>query len=73
MIDWRYRHGRANADNYCIELGLYKLGDTGQPRWIPTPLVAQFKSCLADPEASVGYLRSRVPEEEKLAFVAAGA
>lgn len=59
MIDWRYRNGRAGADKYRKELGLYKLGGVGQPRWIPTPLVSQFKSSVANPEAAVGWLVAR--------------
>jgi beta-glucosidase len=64
MIDWRYRHGRANVDKYRIELGLYKLGYPGQPRWTPTPLVTQFKSYLANPEAAIGHLCSPLSPEK---------
>ena len=54
MVDWRYRFGRGPVEEYRLELGLYTLG-TG-PRWTPTPLVEQFRSYVADPEAAVGSL-----------------
>jgi beta-glucosidase/6-phospho-beta-glucosidase/beta-galactosidase len=53
MIDWRYRFGRGPADAYRVELGLYVLG-TGERRWEPTPLVAQFARYAADSSASIG-------------------
>ena len=57
MIDWRYRYGRQPADNYRIELGMYKLRNAPPAaRWEETPLVAQFRSYLADPEEAVGDL-----------------
>jgi hypothetical protein len=57
MIDWRYRHSTAPAEQYRIELGLYRLADH-QPRarWTPTPLVEQFRAFSADPAASIGTL-----------------
>lgn len=62
MIDWRYRHGRAGVDQYRIELGLYRLGSEGQPRWIPTPLVEQFKSYIADPQTAVGTFNTETAQ-----------
>ena len=57
MIDWRYRFGRGPVEKYRIELGLYRLADgEGSPRWNPTPLVAQFRSYVDDPEKSIGDL-----------------
>jgi len=55
MVDWRYRTGREPVEHYHLELGMYRLGE-GAPRWRPTPLVAQFRSAIADPCASIGPL-----------------
>jgi len=56
MVDWRYRTGRQPVERYYIELGLYRLGGASQPRWTPTPLVAQYKSYVSNPEQAVGYI-----------------
>lgn len=53
MIDWRYRFGRGPLEEYYLELGLYTRA-AGQTRWQATPLVEQFRSYIADPEAAVG-------------------
>ena len=58
MIDWRYRTGRLPVERYRIELGLYRLGNPGEPRWTSTPLVPQLKSYIDNPEQAVGDLRS---------------
>jgi beta-glucosidase/6-phospho-beta-glucosidase/beta-galactosidase len=58
MIDWRYRFGRGPLEEYYLELGLYSLNrnSEGEPRWLPTPLVEQFRSYIADPEEAVGHV-----------------
>lgn len=57
MIDWKYRLARGPLDHYRIELGLFKLGKPGEPRWTPTPLVPQIESYLEHPEEAIGNLR----------------
>jgi beta-glucosidase/6-phospho-beta-glucosidase/beta-galactosidase len=55
MIDWRYRFGRAPADRYRLELGLFKLQeDTGNGRWQETPLVEQWNECVNYPARVIG-------------------
>src|SRR3954452_4551144 len=54
MIDWRYRFGKRPLESYRLDLGLYTLGT--ERRWRATPLVEQFQSFTADPEAAVGPL-----------------
>jgi beta-glucosidase/6-phospho-beta-glucosidase/beta-galactosidase len=54
MVDWRYRFGRGPLREYYLELGLFTLGDEGEQRWHATPLVEQFRSYVADPEAAIG-------------------
>jgi beta-glucosidase/6-phospho-beta-glucosidase/beta-galactosidase len=56
MIDWSYRLARGPVEQYRLELGLYKLGRAGEPRWIPTPLVEQFRACVSHPAEAVGTL-----------------
>lgn len=57
MIDWRYRFGKRPLEQYYLELGLYRLGrQSGDPRWLSTPLIEKFQSYVADPCASVGTL-----------------
>jgi beta-glucosidase len=56
MIDWRYRFGRGAVEKYRIELGLYRLAGDGAARWNSTPLVAQFRGYVDDPERSIGSL-----------------
>lgn len=56
MIDWRYRLGRGPLERYRLELGLYKLGEEGGARWIPTPLVQPFLGYRNNPAASIGEL-----------------
>jgi len=57
MIDWRYRMGRGPVERYHLELGLFRLGGPGEPRWTPTPAVTQLRGYINDPELAVGYLR----------------
>ncbi len=57
MVDWRYRTGKAPLEQYYLELGLYRLGPAGSPRWQPTPLVEQFRYAVANPAEAVGELR----------------
>ncbi|NJO81915.1 MAG: family 1 glycosylhydrolase [Blastochloris sp.] len=54
MIDWRYRFGKAPIEQYHLELGMYRLGDDGEPRWRPTTLVERFRRAVADPHGSIG-------------------
>jgi beta-glucosidase/6-phospho-beta-glucosidase/beta-galactosidase len=56
MIDWSYRLARGPLEQYRLELGLYRLGQPGGPRWTRTPLVEQFRSYVAAPEQSIGTL-----------------
>jgi beta-glucosidase len=56
MIDWSYRLARGPVEQYRLELGLYKLGREGEPRWTATPLVEQFRAYVAGPEAAIGTL-----------------
>jgi beta-glucosidase len=58
MVDWRYRLGRRPVERYYIDLGLYKMNDTGTPsRWQATPLVEQMRGYVSDPLASIGPLQ----------------
>jgi beta-glucosidase/6-phospho-beta-glucosidase/beta-galactosidase len=59
MIDWRYRFGRAPVERYRLELGLYRLGEPGGPRWLATPLVQPFLGYRHNTEASVGPLAGK--------------
>jgi beta-glucosidase/6-phospho-beta-glucosidase/beta-galactosidase len=56
MIDWSYRLARGPVEQYRLELGLYKLGRAGELRWVPTPLVEQFRACVSHPAEAVGTL-----------------
>jgi beta-glucosidase len=57
MIDWRYRYGSAPIEAYHLQLGLYRLNPTpSATRWHPTPLVAQFRAHVHQPEQSIGAL-----------------
>ena len=58
MIDWRYRTGRNPRNKYLIELGLYEseVGADGSLRYVPTPLVEQFRSYTSEPQCVVGDL-----------------
>ncbi|HVG00947.1 MAG TPA: hypothetical protein VND68_13995, partial [Chloroflexia bacterium] len=51
-----YRLAKGPVEQYRLELGLYRLGRAGEPRWTATPLVEQFRSYVADPEAAIGTL-----------------
>jgi beta-glucosidase len=64
MIDWRYRFGTEPAENYKIELGLYRLGAAGNnpSRWEPTALVEYFRQFAADPKSSIGYIADSLVE-----------
>lgn len=54
MIDWQYRFGREPLEKYRLELGLYRLGGEGEPRWLETPLVQSFLQQRNDPASSIG-------------------
>lgn len=55
MIDWRYRFGNEPLDRYYLELGLYRLGtQPGEPRWVETPLVSEFRKFVTSPQEAVG-------------------
>ena len=56
MIDWSYRLARGPVEQYRLELGLYRLGREGEPRWNPTPLVQQFRAYMAEPQEAIGTL-----------------
>lgn len=57
MIDWRYRFSNEPLENFYLELGLYTLNrQAGAKRWLPTPLVEQFKQYVGDPVTAVGDL-----------------
>ena len=56
MFDWSYRLAKGPLEQYRLELGLYRLGREGAPRWTATPLVEQFRAYVADPEAAIGTL-----------------
>jgi beta-glucosidase/6-phospho-beta-glucosidase/beta-galactosidase len=71
MIDWRYRFGRADVNQYRIELGLYRLNDAPEgARWLTTPLVEQWQRYVANPEEVVGTLTNAAPLRELAAKVA---
>lgn len=57
MIDWKYRFGKADIEQYRIELGLYRLsGAILGSRWEKTPLVDRWLAHLNDPASSIGTL-----------------
>jgi beta-glucosidase len=58
MIDWRYRYGKLQLNDYRIELGLYKLDDTnGARRWVETPLIKQWRNCIENAHNTIGSLK----------------
>jgi beta-glucosidase/6-phospho-beta-glucosidase/beta-galactosidase len=63
MLDWSYRLGRGPVDQYRLELGLYRLGQAGGPRWLVTPLVDQFRAYVSNPSESIGTL-AKAPQSE---------
>jgi beta-glucosidase len=59
MIDWKYRFGKGDIEQYRIELGLYRLsGAILGPRWEPTPLIDRMRAHVDDPASAVGTLSS---------------
>ena len=72
MIDWKYRLGRQPVERYRIDLGLYTIRDGERRsglttavqeeregtlgRWVPTSLVDQFTSYVAQPAEAIGRL-----------------
>lgn len=57
MIDWRYRFGKMDLDNYRMELGAFRLnGVDGAPRWAETPLVNALHECISNSRESIGEL-----------------
>jgi beta-glucosidase len=59
MIDWRYRYGKLQLDDYRIELGLYKLsGSNRDDRWLETPLVSQFRGYINKSAEVIGKLNA---------------
>ncbi|HXG67320.1 MAG TPA: family 1 glycosylhydrolase [Blastocatellia bacterium] len=61
MVDWRYRLGRRPIEHYYIDLGLYKLDQSGESRWKPTPLVEQLRGYASNPTDAIGFLASAPP------------
>lgn len=60
MVDWRYRFANEPLENYYLELGLYRLNrEAAKPRWLDTPLVAEFQKRVRSPEKYVGDLLPR--------------
>jgi hypothetical protein len=71
MIDWKYRFGKAPAEKYRIELGMYRLNDAPDaPRWSASLLVGEWKRYVADPGAAVGEIATSGPLRELAAKVA---
>jgi len=69
MIDWRYRFSQEPLENFYLELGLYNLNREGKgKRWLETPLVAQMKNLINNPEDSIGQLLVRQEAVESLGF-----
>lgn len=57
MIDWRYRFGSAPLEEFYLELGLYGLNrESARPRWVDTPLVAEFKKYVNSSGEMIGNL-----------------
>jgi len=57
MIDWRYRFSSAPLEEFYLELGLYGLNrERPTPRWIDTPLVAEFKRYVNSSYEMIGDL-----------------
>jgi beta-glucosidase/6-phospho-beta-glucosidase/beta-galactosidase len=57
MIDWRYRFSSEPLAKFYLELGIYKLNQSGcGKRWLETPLVEQMKKAVGNPAQSVGAL-----------------
>jgi beta-glucosidase len=65
MIDWRYRFGRRPAEEYRVELGLYRLGGDGAGRWIATPLVEELRGYIADPVSAIGMVGEEIPGSQQ--------
>ena len=68
MIDWRYRFSREPLKQFYLELGIYKLNQTGVgKRWLETPLVEKMKKAVGNPAESVGSLNmSLLPDSFKM-------
>lgn len=59
MIDWRYRFSQEPLEHFYLELGIYKLNQSGEgKRWLETPLVEQMKRAVQNPAQSVGTLNT---------------
>jgi hypothetical protein len=43
MVTWSYRYGTRPASDYFIELGLFQLNRSGNPRWLETPLAEEYR------------------------------
>lgn len=57
MIDWRYRFSNEPLEQFYLELGIYKLNQSGQGRrWLETPLVEQMRKAVSNPAESIGEL-----------------
>jgi beta-glucosidase/6-phospho-beta-glucosidase/beta-galactosidase len=57
MIDWRYRFSQEPLENFYLELGIYKLNQSGSgKRWLETPLVEQMRRATQNPTESIGVL-----------------
>ena len=66
MVDWRYRTGRGERNDYLIELGLYEseIMPGGSLHYTPTPLVEQFRSYAMNPGLAVGDLEMEVAVDQ---------
>jgi beta-glucosidase len=70
MIDWRYRLGTADVEEYRIELGLYTLsGAIFGSRWESTPLVDHMRHAVANAASVVGTLSNPAPLKALAALV----
>ena len=57
MVDWRYRFGTEPVEDYYLELGLYSLNrKKDAPRWLETPLVAEFQKYVKAPMGAIGNI-----------------
>lgn len=68
MITETSRFGRGPLEEYRMELGFYRLGDASAGRRCEeTPLVAQFRSYVADPRAAIGEVLIAGRSSEEIA------
>ena len=66
MIDWRYRFSSEPLEHFYLELGIYKLNQSGEgKRWLETPLVEQMEKAVQNPAESIGWLNMELLQTEK--------